>query len=133
MEKESLENTSRLQSLEAEVKHLKGLLSRVSVPSKQEKNSFVDSIESKIEGLSQRGIDYADVVGVVLKEVGSAMSADRVSVFGYNDESAGYEAVHQWCNKQFQEYHPSDLIIQDAENPLINQFYISCLPDSYRN
>ena len=120
MKKESLENTSRLQSLEAEVKHLKGLLSKVSVSSNQVESGFVDKIESKIDGLAHSGERYADIVALVLKELGQNVSADRVSVFDYDNDSSGYLAKYQWCNENFQEYHPSDLIISDIENPLLN-------------
>ncbi len=119
MNRESLENASRLHELEAEVKHLKGLLNKVSAPQSNDHNKVNDQLDSKLEMLTQRGLGYEDLVVNILKDVGQSVGVDRISIYGYDGNLNGYLAKYQWCNEDYQEYHPSDLVIQDNENPLI--------------
>ncbi len=130
MNKESLENSSRLQALEAEVKHLKGLLNKVS-PQKNEKQDYVNKrLDSKLEGLLQKGLGYNEVVLELLKEVGQQVEVDRLSIYDYEDSLGGYLAKYQWYSDEFQEYYPTDLIIYDNENPLINPTHESAFATS---
>ncbi len=133
MNRESLENSSRLHALEAEVKHLKGLLNKVSAPHKDIKGSIDHWLELKLEGLIQKQLAYEDLVIAVLKEIGRSVDIDRVSIYDHDDSLNGYLAKYQWCNDRYQEYYPSDLIIQDNENPLINPTHENAFTTCFLN
>ncbi len=120
MNRESLGNSSRLHALEAEVKHLKGLLKKVSAPHRDSKGSIDNWLELKLKGLIQKKLSYEELVITILKEIGQSVDIDRVSIYNHDDTVNGYLAKYQWCNDRYQEYYPSDLIIQDNENPLTN-------------
>ncbi len=130
MNKESLENSSRYQSLQAEIRHLKGLLNKVS-PLKDENPDVVDrQLDLKLESLLQKKLAYEEVVIGLLQELGRLSAVDRLSIYDYDKQLGGYLAKYQWHNDVFQEYYPTDLIIYDNENPLNNptheSAFVSC-------
>ncbi len=120
MNNESLGKLTKLHALEAEVKHLKGLLNKVSPKSNANKVGLNKQFESKLEGLLQKGLDYNNVVLNILKEIGQQVDVDRLSIYSYDEKGSGYLAKYQWCSDRFQEYHPTDIVINDNENPLIS-------------
>ncbi len=128
MNKESLEDISRLRSLEAENKHLKNLLNKVVSPQKNK----LDSRDVDFEALTNREFensdDYKSVISAVLRELGEKVSVDRVSIYTFQQDIRGYCMAYQYAKDNIQEYHSSDLIIDVAENPLAlsgseNAFY----------
>ncbi len=119
MGKESLEKISRLQSLEAENTHLKNLLSRYAGKN-DEVFSYNESLEKKIELLSHKNIQFNNSIVELLGYLGKETGVDRVSVFLKNDKDNCYYAKYQWTLSGVQQYYFSDLVIEEKENPCIN-------------
>lgn len=117
MSKPSLENSSGLQSVQAENKHLKNLL-----------NKFVDSncnlvpngtlLADSVAGLLRHAEDVNSTLQSCLKLIGDNYQADRVSFFSLDGKNNSFALQHHWASQQVQEYHKNDLKITADENPL---------------
>ncbi|TLX73903.1 PAS domain S-box protein [Labilibacter sediminis] len=119
MNRESLENTSRLHSLEAENKHLKSLLNRVVTPGNEVRSESSSSLIAHIELLFEANRwDYKSVISPVLKGFGELIGVDRASIFYFDNMDECFYAANQWVNNNIQEYHPADLSFTRSENPL---------------
>lgn len=135
---EGLEYTSRLQTMEAEIKHLKTLLNKVASMQSDAENQLFGVFDVKLEYLARKRLGFEELVVDVLKEFGKHIDVDRISLYAYNDELSGYQAKYQWSQNDYQEYHPADLIINDDENPLLipthgNAFVSSSLRDELKD
>ncbi len=118
MGNDSLENISGLQSLEAENKHLKSMLNRfVSAENGRGTNVSLE-INKKISDIIDGAKNYEEAVELCLQQIGEIYAVDRVSLFSYIESAELYSAMKQWTNDLVQEYHPADLTISAAENPL---------------
>lgn len=118
MSNHSLENSSKLQSLQAENKHLKNLLNRFNGSN----SSFAPNISSILfDNIAQQLLHPGEVDATLLaciKLIGEIYQADRVSFFSYNDQHLTFEVQKQWVNEQVQGYIKDDLKITADENPL---------------
>ncbi len=130
MESDSLENNSGLQVLEAENKHLKSMLNRF-VSSKNEDSEGVSSlISGQITRVLHEANDFDLALMACLKLIGESYAVDRVSLFSFQESKDAFVAQRQWVNNNLQEYHPADLTISSAENPLLHANYKSCFTSS---
>ncbi len=134
MNKESLEDISRLRSLEAENRHLKNLLNKVASSPKNKPDSSDLDFEALTNSWFENSDDYKSVITVVLKELGDKVGVDRVSIYTFQQDISGYCMAYQYAKDNIQEYHSSDLIIDVAENPLAipgseNAFYSTNLAE----
>ncbi len=120
MSNHSLENSSELQSLLAENKHLKNLLSRFVGSN----SSFVQFNSSKLSKSIAQQLDGAEDVDSILlpcmKLIGEDLNADRVTFFSFNDDKLIFEMQKQWVNEHTKEYLIGELKITTEENPLNN-------------
>jgi PAS domain S-box-containing protein len=135
---EGLEYTSRLQTLEAENKHLKSLLNKVASTQSDAENKLFGILNVKLEYLARKRLGFEELVIDVLKEFGKHIDVDRISLYAYNDKMSGYQAKYQWSQNDYQEYHPADLFINDDENPLLipthgNAFASSSLKEELKD
>ncbi len=120
MDSDSLENTSGLQSLEAENRHLKNMLNRFVSSKNEDSRDLSSEFNNHISNILSATTDFNSALVECLKRVGETYSVDRVSVYSYKEEHDCFIAQKQWNNQNVQEYHPADLTIPITENPLVN-------------
>ncbi|MGQ1786878.1 MULTISPECIES: hybrid sensor histidine kinase/response regulator [unclassified Saccharicrinis] len=130
MASDSLENTSGLQSLEAENRHLKSMLNRYVSSKKEGSEDVASLVSNQIEKILTDASDFDIAMSSCLRVLGNNYSVDRVSVFAYNEGQDAYVAQKQWVNSSVQEYHPADLTIASEENPLTNTNIGNCFASS---